>query len=51
MMTTDTVMKECAVETTIAKNVKIGGLQGSGCPSSNGYDACFITNDCANKRR
>jgi glutamate N-acetyltransferase / amino-acid N-acetyltransferase len=50
IMTTDTVMKECAVETQIGgKTVKIGGIaKGSGMIHPNmGTMLCFITTDCA----
>jgi glutamate N-acetyltransferase/amino-acid N-acetyltransferase len=50
IMTTDTTMKECAVETTIGgKTVKIGGIaKGSGMIHPNmGTMLCFITTDCA----
>jgi glutamate N-acetyltransferase/amino-acid N-acetyltransferase len=49
-MTTDTVMKEYAVETVIGgKTVKIGGVaKGSGMIHPNmGTMLCFITTDCA----
>jgi glutamate N-acetyltransferase/amino-acid N-acetyltransferase len=50
IMTTDTVMKEYAIETTIGgKTVKIGGIaKGSGMIHPNmGTMLCFITTDCA----
>lgn len=50
IMTTDTVMKECAVETVIGgKAIKIGGIaKGSGMIHPNmGTMLCFITTDCA----
>jgi glutamate N-acetyltransferase/amino-acid N-acetyltransferase len=50
IMTTDTVMKECAVELVIGgKTVKIGGIaKGSGMIHPNmGTMLCFITTDCA----
>jgi glutamate N-acetyltransferase/amino-acid N-acetyltransferase len=50
IMTTDTVMKECAVEVTLGgKTVKIGGIaKGSGMIHPNmGTMLCFITTDCA----
>jgi glutamate N-acetyltransferase/amino-acid N-acetyltransferase len=50
IMTTDTVMKECAVETIIdGKTVRIGGIaKGSGMIHPNmGTMLCFITTDCA----
>lgn len=50
IMTTDLVMKECAVETVIGgKTVKIGGIaKGSGMIHPNmGTMLCFVTTDCA----
>jgi glutamate N-acetyltransferase/amino-acid N-acetyltransferase len=50
IMTTDTSMKECAVETIIGgKTVKLGGIaKGSGMIHPNmGTMLCFITTDCA----
>lgn len=50
IMTTDTVKKECAVETVIGgKTVKIGGIaKGSGMIHPNmGTMLCFVTTDCA----
>jgi glutamate N-acetyltransferase/amino-acid N-acetyltransferase len=50
IMTTDTVMKECAAEVTIGgKTVKIGGIaKGSGMIHPNmGTMLCFLTTDCA----
>ena len=50
IMTTDVVLKECAVETVIGgKTVKIGGIsKGSGMIHPNmGTMLCFATTDCA----
>ncbi len=50
IMTTDTTMKECAVETVIGgKTVKLGGMtKGSGMIHPNmGTMLCFVTTDCA----
>jgi glutamate N-acetyltransferase/amino-acid N-acetyltransferase len=50
IMTTDTVMKECAAEVIIGgRTVKIGGIaKGSGMIHPNmGTMLCFITTDCA----
>ncbi|MCF0121375.1 MAG: bifunctional glutamate N-acetyltransferase/amino-acid acetyltransferase ArgJ [Oscillospiraceae bacterium] len=50
IMTTDTVKKECAIETVIGgKTVHIGGIaKGSGMIHPNmGTMLCFITTDCA----
>lgn len=50
IMTTDTTMKECAVETEIGgKAVRIGGIaKGSGMIHPNmGTMLCFLTTDCA----
>ncbi|SHI05903.1 glutamate N-acetyltransferase [Sporobacter termitidis DSM 10068] len=50
IMTTDTVMKECAIETQLGgKTVRLGGIaKGSGMIHPNmGTMLCFITTDCA----